>query len=62
MRVHVDLDRCRNHGLCAFDAPEVFSFDDEEVLHHVPEPAPEHREAVAYAARGCPVQAITLVE
>ncbi|WP_159942352.1 MULTISPECIES: ferredoxin [unclassified Nocardiopsis] len=60
MRVHVDRAVCENHGQCVFAAPEVFAFDDDEVLRYDPSPGPGLDEAVTRAARVCPLRAITL--
>ncbi|MFD3685706.1 ferredoxin [Nocardiopsis sp. NPDC058631] len=62
MRVRVDRASCENHGQCVFAAPGVFSFDDDEELLYEESPGPEHGEAVARAARSCPVRAITVGE
>ena len=62
MWVHVDLALCTTQGLCTFEAPEVFSFDDDDRLVFDPTPAPELLPAVERAVRACPVQAITLTE
>ena len=46
-------------------APEVFELDDDDQLHYDPQPAAALREKVEQAVRavrGCPVQAIRLVE
>jgi ferredoxin len=32
MRIDVDWDRCEAHGICADQAPKVFSLDDEGEL------------------------------
>lgn len=58
--VQVELTVCENHGHCVLAAPDLFAFDDDEVLTFVADP-PEHREAaVRAAAAACPVRAITL--
>lgn len=60
--VQVDLAICENHGQCVLAAPDVFAFDDEELLTYVTEP-PEPREAaVRAAAATCPVRAIMLTD
>lgn len=60
MKVHVAMALCESHGQCVFAAPEVFSFDDDEVLQYDPSPGPGLGEAIARAVRSCPVRAITL--
>ncbi|MFE9324302.1 ferredoxin [Nocardia sp. NPDC052278] len=32
MKISVDYSRCEGHGLCAAQAPEVFSLDDNALL------------------------------
>ena len=32
MKISVDWDRCEGHGICAEQAPKVFSLDDEGEL------------------------------
>ena len=63
MRVIVDLDVCRGHGLCVDAAPSVFRLNDEglcEVL--IESPAERLRSQVSDAVERCPVAAITLEE
>lgn len=62
MKVQVDMDLCQAHGECAFAAPDVFELGDDDVLTWVEEPDERHRPEVEQAVRGCPVQAITLVD
>jgi ferredoxin len=62
MKVVVDMDKCQDHGQCAFAAPEVFLIDPETnklvVLQEEPDEA--FRDQVEEAADVCPVQAITI--
>ncbi|KIQ18247.1 ferredoxin [Rhodococcus sp. MEB064] len=61
MIVDVDWDRCEGHGICAEQAPDVFSLDDDGELHHAFDGAdlPGELEAGARAAVGvCPVAAL----
>ncbi len=62
MRVEVDLDRCEAHGECVMAAPAVFDLDDEDQLHYDAGPDETLRPQVERAVRGCPVQAIRLVD
>jgi ferredoxin len=32
MKIHVDYARCEGHGLCADQAPTLFSLNDDAVL------------------------------
>ncbi|MYR90004.1 ferredoxin [Streptomyces sp. SID685] len=63
MRIQVDKDQCVGAGLCALLAPGVFTQDEDglsEVLPGRENGAGDPQ--VPNAARGCPVQAITLIE
>lgn len=63
MRIHVDTDRCVGAGLCALTAPGVFTQDDDGLSAVLPgreDGAGDPQ--VPDAARGCPVQAISLNE
>ena len=57
--VEVDRGLCQNHGQCVFAAPDVFAFDDDEVLVYDPAPPPSQDGHVEAAAAACPVRAIT---
>ncbi|MFB6847000.1 ferredoxin [Streptomyces sp. NPDC056373] len=64
MKVSVDHARCEGHGLCAEQAPGVFSLnDDAELTHHFEgaEIPDEHRTASRAAAGACPVGALRVV-
>lgn len=61
MRVTVDEDRCRGHGVCCATCPEVFALTDDgfsEVLS--PEVPAGLEPAVRAAADSCPERAITV--
>ncbi|MFF9117924.1 ferredoxin [Streptomyces massasporeus] len=61
MKVSVDYARCEGHGLCAEQAPGVFSLDDDAGLTHHFEGAEipdEHRTASRAAVNSCPVAAL----
>ncbi|WP_241385067.1 ferredoxin [Rhodococcus sp. CH91] len=61
MKVFVDDDACRGHGVCLAACPEVFDLSDGgyavTLMSEVPA---EHEDAVREAAAGCPERAITL--
>ena len=62
MKVHVDDQRCRGHGVCTTLCPDVFELTDDgyaEVV--VPEVPAEHEEASREAIESCPEQAISEV-
>ena len=61
MRVHLDRDRCREHGQCVYAAPSVFAWADDgsiEVLDDSPDESV--RAEVTSAAGLCPELAITI--
>lgn len=60
MKVSVDADRCRGHGLCCIIAADVFMLNENgySVVRDPDVPA-ELEEDVREAAHACPEQAIT---
>ncbi|MFI9205443.1 ferredoxin [Streptomyces sp. NPDC053048] len=61
MHVTIDTDTCIGSGMCALTAPSVFDQDDDGF--GTVRPGSEDGAGdplVKEAARGCPVQAITL--
>ena len=50
MKVTVDDDRCRGHGMCLTLCPEVFDMTDDGWAVAVPEDVPEGLEAAAREA------------
>ncbi|MGV0743299.1 ferredoxin [Mycolicibacterium sp. XJ870] len=61
MKVHVDDDRCRGHGVCVAVCPDVFVLtDDGYAQPQTPDVAAEFDASVAEAIDGCPEHAITL--
>ncbi|NUP18926.1 MAG: ferredoxin [Streptomyces sp.] len=64
MQISVDHARCEGHGLCADQAPDVFSLDDDaELTYHfdgadIPD---EHRSAAKVAVNVCPVAALRVL-
>lgn len=60
MRVEVDADRCRGHGVCWGLCPEVFELtDDGYAVVLVDEVPAEHEAVVLDAVRQCPERAIS---
>lgn len=60
MRVAIDDDLCRGHGICCTLCPEVFDLsDDGYATVLVTEVPAEHEEAVRSAVVRCPERAIT---
>jgi ferredoxin len=61
MKVTVDDDRCRGHGVCWSLCPEVFTLtDDGYAIVTVSEVPPEHEDQVRTAYDSCPERAITV--
>lgn len=59
MRLTVDHDSCRGHGICVAVCPELFSLTDAGYATAVESPVPvELEDAAAQAIAGCPEQAI----
>jgi ferredoxin len=60
MKVTVDADRCRGHGVCVSLCPEVFSLTDDGYSVADTDDVPVDSQAVAREAiECCPEQAIT---
>jgi sterol 14-demethylase len=63
MRVVVDLDLCRGHGVCQMEAPLVFEVSrDGKLTVLLEEPPEEQRANVEAAVRYCPTDALSLRE
>jgi ferredoxin len=61
MKVTVDDDRCRGHGVCCSLCPEVFDIgDDGYAVVGTPDVPVEFEDVVRSAAGMCPERAITL--
>jgi ferredoxin len=61
MKVTVDDDRCRGHGICCLACPEVFDLtDDGYAVAQTPQVPAEFEEAVRTAAASCPERAIVI--
>jgi ferredoxin len=60
MKVAVDADRCRGHGVCVSLCPEVFSLTDDGYSVADTDDVPADSQAAAREAiECCPEQAIT---
>ncbi len=63
MRVTVDDDQCKGHGVCWGLCPEVFELTDDGYAVVLVDRVPaEHTEAVHTAIEQCPEHAISIVE
>jgi len=59
MKVTVDADRCRGHGVCVTLCQEVFDINDDGYAEVLVGEVPEHLEKVVDEAIGaCPERAI----
>ncbi|MFF7260439.1 ferredoxin [Streptomyces sp. NPDC008159] len=64
MKISVDHPRCEGHGLCADQAPDIFSLDDDaELTYHFEgtEVPDEHQPAAWAAVNACPVAALRVL-
>ncbi|MGW8793586.1 ferredoxin [Streptomyces althioticus] len=59
MQITVDMTLCESHGQCVFAAPEIFSFDDDRLVHEASPPG-ALRDKAEKAAAVCPVRAVTV--
>jgi len=60
MKVAVDEDRCRGHGMCTTLCPDVFQINDDGYSEVVVPEVPAGQEAAAREAiECCPEQAIS---
>ena len=63
LKINVDFDLCEANALCVDACPEVFEVDDDDNLQILVEtPDPSLRDKLIAAERGCPRQAIRIVE
>ncbi|HWC84787.1 MAG TPA: ferredoxin [Pseudonocardiaceae bacterium] len=61
MKVSIDDDRCRGHGVCCSICPEVFELTDDGYAEVAPDEVPARFEAgVRDAASNCPERAISV--
>ena len=60
MRVTVDDEGCRGHGICCTICPEVFTLtDDGYTVAQPPNVPPQYEDAVKRAVQSCPERAIS---
>lgn len=63
MRVVVDRQLCKGHGVCMEEAPEVFHVARDGTMTLLAEhPAAELRGKVAEAVKYCPTGALSIAE
>ena len=61
MLIKVDLDWCQGNGMCAREAPEVFTVSSDGKALFRAEVDDSLRDKVEAAANACPTQAITIL-
>jgi ferredoxin len=63
MKVSIDDDQCKGHGVCWGLCPQVFDLlDDGYAVVLVDEVPPELEDVVGDAVRRCPEHAISITE
>ena len=63
MKVNVDEDRCRGHGMCLTLCPGVFQMTDDGYAVAEPSEVPTgSEEATREAIANCPERAIVLID
>jgi ferredoxin len=62
VKIIVDEDLCQGHAMCEVEAPEVFRAPNNGTVELLmPEPPPEHWDAVRLAVKYCPTHALKIV-
>lgn len=63
MRIHIALDECEAHGMCALNEPDLYELDDDGYAAVADLVVPEGMEAAARnGVSRCPMSAIKVVE
>jgi ferredoxin len=63
MRVHIDDERCKGHGMCCTLCPQVFELTDHGyAIALLPEVPDELHSVVGTAVEQCPEHAISITE
>ncbi len=60
MKVEVDADRCRGHGICLTVCPEVFTLNDDGYAEADASAAEGRENEVRAAEQACPERAVVL--
>lgn len=61
LNIEVDMSKCQHYGQCVFEAPDVFTLNQDDKLEYVGQVEESERENVEAAIDVCPMQAIRLV-
>jgi len=56
------MELCQHYGQCVFEAPNLFSLNDDDKLEYHAEADDSERDNVEAAVDVCPMQAIRIVE
>ena len=62
IKIEVDMDLCQHYGQCVFEAPNLFTLNDDDKLEYHAEAADSERDNVEAAVDVCTMQAIRIVE
>ena len=63
MKIVVDRVKCTGLGLCEAAAPDIFEIDEDgDLILHSEDVTADQVEAVKAAVRGCPTDALKLIE
>lgn len=63
MRIHIALDECEAHGMCALTEPELYELDDDGYAANSDFVVPDGLEAAARnGASRCPMSAIKVID
>jgi len=62
LKIYVDMDKCQHYGQCVFEAPTVFTLNEDDKLEYHATADDSERENVERAIDICPMQAISFVE
>ena len=62
IKIEVDMNLCQHYGQCVFEAPNLFSLNDDGKLDYHAEADDSERDNVETAVDVCPMQAIRIVE
>lgn len=63
MRIIIDRDSCEAQALCVRNCGDIFSLDENDLLHFPEASVPEeHEEGVRRAVLRCPKQALSVEE
>ncbi|ASR03193.1 MULTISPECIES: ferredoxin [Gordonia] len=63
MRIHIALDECEGHGMCAMHEPDLYDIDDDGFAAKADFVVPQGMEPAARnGATRCPMSAIKIIE